>query len=248
LTKSWKFAPKKITIGKKNHCWHYVKNPLYLWIFSILNSKSSTTNNHFKLGEFFLYMHVYAHTYHIYMEFFFEELDLSKDVHEYFTLSSWFWHHSSDICENLYNKSSGILCLCIYLFGSSKPTYFLSPPHFFEYEFFWSNNSPPKQYASQLNMNVAWMFLRTINSCIIERMTRFENKFVKESFRQFLTFLSNHKWLGQINEHVPCTCLISSCLDKCSRFLRNFILAYWKPILSMVGVKSPKFEINYLMT
>jgi hypothetical protein len=53
LTKSQKFAPKKITNRQKNHCWHYVKNPLYFWIFSILNSKSNTTNNHFKLGEYY---------------------------------------------------------------------------------------------------------------------------------------------------------------------------------------------------
>ncbi len=45
---------------------------------------SSTTNNHFKLGEYF----IYTHTYHIYMVLFFEELDLSRDVLEYFTWSS----------------------------------------------------------------------------------------------------------------------------------------------------------------
>jgi len=85
-----KICPPKIHCWQKNHCWHYVKKPTISLIFSILNSKSSTTNNHFKLGEFFLYMHVYAHTYHIYMElfFFFEELDFSKDVLEYFTWSS----------------------------------------------------------------------------------------------------------------------------------------------------------------
>jgi hypothetical protein len=113
---------------------------------------------------------------------------------------------------------------------------------FFNMILFLSNNSPPKQYASQLNMNVAWMFLQTTNNCIIEQTTRFENRFVKESSRQFLTFLSNHKWFGQINEHVPCTCLTSSCLDNCSLFLRNFILAYWKRILSILGDKHPNLR------
>jgi hypothetical protein len=57
-----------------------------------------------------------------------------------------------------------------------------------------------------------------------------------------LTFLSNHKWFGQINEHVPCTCLTSSCLDKFSLSLWNFILAHWKPILSMLGVNHPNLR------
>jgi hypothetical protein len=91
-------------------------------------------------------------------------------------------------------------------------------------------------------MNVAQMFLQTTNNCIIEQTTRFEIRFVKESSKQFLTFLSNHKWFGQINEHVSCTCLTSSSLDKCSLLLRNFILAYWKPNLSMLGVNHPNLR------
>jgi hypothetical protein len=146
LTKSSKFAPQK------NHCWHYVKNSLYLWIFfPFKNSKSSTTNYHFKLGEFFgICMCIYTYISHLHGIVFWG-IGSFKGCTRVFYMVKLILASSLDKCENLYNKSNGVLYL-MYLFIWVIQTDLLPfiSPLFFEYDFFFG---PITHLSNNMHLN-----------------------------------------------------------------------------------------------
>jgi hypothetical protein len=129
----------------KNHCWHYVKNPLYLWIFSIFNSKSSTTNNHFKLGEFF-YICMYMH---IHITFTWNCFFLRNWIFLGMCLSILHGQVDFGIIPHIYVRNYIIKVMVYYVYvfiylGHPNLHTSFHLPTFLNMNFFLSNNSPPK--------------------------------------------------------------------------------------------------------
>jgi hypothetical protein len=110
--------PKKslLTLREKTH---------YIFeFFPFKNSKSSTTNYYFKLGEFFgICMYIHIHITFTW-NYFWRNWIFSRDVARVFYMVKLILASSLNKCENLYNKSNGVLYL-MYLFIWVIQTYIL---------------------------------------------------------------------------------------------------------------------------